>query len=99
MSATGSTHIGRSGVPRRRPQRVAGSRATTFEPVLKYTPSEHGWQDVFWQGERIGMVKRKDRGIAPWYATTASGMSPGFFGTRRAAGAHLRRLIEGRRSA
>jgi hypothetical protein len=67
--------------------------------VLKYTPSEFGWQDVWWQGERIGMVKREDRGAAPWHAISVSGMSPGFFGTRRSAGAHLRRLIEKRRSA
>jgi hypothetical protein len=84
MSATASTHIGRSGVPR------------NAAPVLKYVPTEYGYQDVFWQGERIGMVKRKGRS---WIGFTASGAPADVFGTRRAAGAHLRRLIEGRRSA
>ena len=102
VSASESTHIGRSGVPRKRSFTAPGPRPASMEPVLKYVPTEHGWQDVFWQGERIGTVKLKDR---RWTAFTASGapagtdLSAGTFGTRRAAGAHLRRLIEGRRAA
>jgi hypothetical protein len=96
MSATGSTHIGRYGPGRKASQRVPGPRPVRMEPVLKYVPTVFGYQDVFWQGERIGTVSCKGR---RWGAVTASGSPEGAFGSRRAAGAHLRRLIEGRREA
>lgn len=85
MPASTSTLLGRSGVP------------CNADPILTYVPTEYGWQDVFWQGERIGMVKRSWPG--KWTAVSACGSPEGMFGTRRAAGARLRRIIEGRRSA
>jgi hypothetical protein len=96
MSATGSTHIGRYLPSRKTSQRVPGPRPVRMEPVLKYIPTEYGYQDVFWQGERIGTVNRKGR---RWSAVSGCGSPEGAFGSRRAAGAHLRRLIEGRRGA